>query len=820
MLQPTSRKLALWPRSGFIARVVMSSVAIALFSAAAFSQARDRITQSVDESSIFTLRGAVPPQARAEHDRGPVAASMKMERMTLTLKPSTAQQESLKSFLEQQQDPAFPNYHKWLTPEEYAERFGVSENDFNKVVSWLEQQGFTVVERSRSRTWIAFNGTAAQAAAAFHTEIHKYVVNGEERYANATAPAVPAALANVVQGIKLNDFRPRSRVILKKKQAKPGFTSSISGNHFLAPDDFATIYDLQSLYSNGVDGSGQKIAIVGQTNVNLSDIDTFRSVSNLQKNDPQLLLVPGSSDPGVLSSDIGEADLDIEWAGAVARNATMIYVYSTNVFDSLQYTVSQDLAPVISISYGDCEANFSQSEINSLVSLGQQANAQGQTIVAASGDTGAADCDYPKTATSQVTSATHGLAVDVPASLASVTGVGGSEFNEGSGTYWNTTNNASNGSAISYIPEIAWNDTTFQIANGGSLSASGGGVSTLFSKPAWQSGTGVPADSQRDVPDVSLTASADHDGYLICSQGSCVNGYRRADNTLTVFGGTSAGAPTFAGIVTLLNQKNNSAIGNVNPTLYTLAGSTPSAFHDITSGDNKVPCTAGSPNCPSGGGSIGYSAGTGYDLATGLGSPDAYNLLTAVTQALPPNFQIANTGTSSSLTLTHGGSPGSITFSVKGQNGFASPVNLTCIVSSTLGGTACAMTPASLTPDGTATLTVTPPATLSSLPRSRFGWEAGTTFVFLAGLWISSCQRQEEGGKKRRRLLWNVLSILTLITFVGAIVACGGGGSSSKSNTTTPPPPVVTVTSLSGTVTVQASSGNITHAISIPVTVN
>ena len=169
---------------------------------------------------------------------------------------------------------------------------------------------------------------------------------------------------------------------------------------------------------------------------------------------PTVKLVPGSSDPGVVSDDIGEANLDVQWSGAVARNANIIYVNSNNgAFDSMFYAIGNNVAPVISISYGDCEQHFSASDINSLTAIGNQANAQGQTIVGPSGDSGAADCDYPANANTQLTSAKEGFAVDVPAALPSVTGAGGTTFNEGSGTFWSATNNANNGSALSYIPE-------------------------------------------------------------------------------------------------------------------------------------------------------------------------------------------------------------------------------------------------------------------------------------------------------------------------------------------------------------------------------
>jgi len=331
-----------------------------------------------------------------------------------------------------------------------------------------------------------------------------------------------------------------------------------------------------------------------------------------------VVLVPNSPDPGILNGDLAEADLDLEWSGAVARNASIVYVYSNDVMQSVQYAIDQNLAPVISTSYGLCELEMPFSEIATLRAAARQANALGITWFAASGDAGAADCND---------SSHTGLAVDVPASIPEVTGVGGTTFNEAGGTYWNAENDANRASAISYIPETAWNDSVVD----GSPSASGGGASSIFAKPAWQTGVGVPSDNARHVPDVSLTASADHDGYLVYTSGA-----------LSVYGGTSVPAPAFAGIAALLNHylvssgaQATPGMGNINPNLYALAQASPGVFHDIVSGDNivTVTCSARSRNCVSSG-PVGYSAAAGYDQATGLGSVDVYQLATLWTTSL------------------------------------------------------------------------------------------------------------------------------------------------------------------------------------------
>lgn len=587
--------------------------------------AQSRIAGALGRGAAVTLPGSQHPLAQARYDKGRADAEQVLHGVSLYFRLSDAQQQALDLLLQQQQDPASANYHAWLTPAQYRSRFGMSQDDLAAVETWLRAQGFTIDDIAPNANRISFSGSVAQIEAAFRTEMHRYRVDGVSHYANATALALPAALSGVALSLRnLSDFRPHARL----RGARPRFTSSISGNHYLAPDDFATIYGLQSLYSAGVTGAGQKIAVVGQSAVSSTDIAAFRRAAGLSANTPAMLLVPQSGSAVVNSSsgDEGESDLDLEWSGAVARDASLSFVYTgsnTNygVFDALIYAIENDTAPILSISYGDCEADYSSSDISTMESYLKQASAQGQALVASSGDTGAADCDY-STSTALVTSASHGLAVDYPASSAYATGVGGSTFNEGSGSYWSSGNDSYGGSALSYIPETAWNDTSD--SNG--LEAGGGGKSTLFAKPSWQSGSGVPADGVRDVPDLALAASSGHDGYLYCSAGSCSNGFRDSQNYLTVAGGTSFGAPAFAGVLALLAQDNAlSALGNVNSRLYAIAAASSSAFHDISSGDNKVPCTAGTTGCASGG-SIGYSAATGYDLATGLGSVDGYNL--------------------------------------------------------------------------------------------------------------------------------------------------------------------------------------------------
>jgi uncharacterized protein (TIGR03437 family) len=424
------------------------------------------------------------------------------------------------------------------------------------------------------------------------------------------------------------------------------------GSHFLAPDDFATIYNISPVYGAGIDGTGQKIAIVGTSAILLDDIRTFRKNYNLPAADPKVVVV--GRDPGVTAS-FGEAYFDVEWAGAVARNAAITYIYASSVTTAAAYAVDMNVAPILSMSFGGCEAYNSQN----FRAVAQQANAQGITFLAASGDTGAASCDV----TAVTPQASKGKAVVYPASLPEVTAIGGTTFDEGSGRYWSSSNNANGASALGYIPEKVWNDS---VADNW-LEGGGGGVSTMFAKPWWQSAPGVPDDKMRDLPDIAMTASWLHDGYGMFVLGSYYS-----------VGGTSAPTPAFAGVVALLNQAltmkgtiAQAGLGNINPALYRMARGTSDVFHDITTGDNAVPCVQESPDCVDG--TVGYKAAVGYDLATGLGSVDVARMIAqwtvgaATTTPLTsdtPAPRVSDTVTLTAKVATQGGGTpaGTVTF--------------------------------------------------------------------------------------------------------------------------------------------------------------
>ncbi len=582
-------------------------VAIIFISLAAIVSAapRDRITGPIDSARTRVLNTRIRQLADPKFDRGAVDPSMEMSDVMIMFKLSADQQADLDRLLADQQNPSSAQFHKWLAPEDYANRFGLSQNDHSKVAAWLHSQGFTVTHSARSRNWISFRGSAAQISKTLHTSIHKFAVDGKERFSNVAPPSVPEALADVIGGfIGLDNFGMKSNAI----QASPDFNSGTS--HYLAPDDFATIYNLKPLYDAGFDGTGQSIAIVGESDILITDIRTFRTRYNLPANDPKLIPY-STTDPGFTSAQI-EANLDIEWAGAIAPKATINYIYGPSALAAMVNAIESNVAPVISVSFGTCEINASDPFYRS---IGQQANAQGITILVASGDEGGACFD-------RNVFATHGKALQFPSVLPEVTSVGGTQFVEGGGNYWASSNSNSLSSAISYIPEAAWNESS----NTG-IASTGGGASIVYPKPAWQSGPGVPDDNARHTPDIALSAAL-HDAYLVRYLGSDA-----------AVGGTSASAPSMAGIVAILNQyvvaqgiQKTPGLGNINPQLYRLAQAAPSIFHDIVTGDNIVPCAQGSPDCTTG--SFGYKTGPNYDMATGLGSIDANALVTQWNAAL------------------------------------------------------------------------------------------------------------------------------------------------------------------------------------------
>jgi hypothetical protein len=573
---------------------------------------RTRILAPIDDNDRVTLSGHRSPRALRAQEQGPVPDGQRVERMILSLSPDAAQREALDRFVQASHDRGSAQYGQWLTPQAFEHQFGVSDADLTQITDWLKGHGFTVDQIPAGRRSIVFSGTVGQIRSAFHTQIRHYLEGREPHFANDADPQIPDALAPLIQGIvSLHDFHSRRMT----SHAVPYYSSGTT--HAISPADFKTIYNLKTTAAQGIDGTGATIAVLGRTNILTADISTFQTQMGLPVKLPTIVL--NGTNPGRIAGDEGESDLDLEWAGAVAPGATIKFVTSastttTDGIDlSAQYAVSNNVADIITLSYGLCEADLLTSGMAFYNTLWQQAVAQGISVFVSSGDSGAAGCESGSTATS-----IRGQAVNGLCSSTFSTCVGGTQFDDTASpaTYWSSTTHAADqSSALSYIPEIVWNESG-TVSGGSGLWSTGGGASAVYTKPSWQSAPGVPADGRRDVPDVSLTA-ASHDGYLV-STSDTPTGARG----LYIFGGTSASTPSFAGLMALIRQKTGARQGNANPRFYQLAtqqvaGGT-AVFHQITAGNNSVP------------GQTGFSASTAtpaFNLATGLGSVDSGQLV-------------------------------------------------------------------------------------------------------------------------------------------------------------------------------------------------
>jgi len=694
---------------GFLALLVL----IADHSVLAQSSSVSTVAQPVDNSPLVTLKGNVHPLAQARFDRGAVPDSFPAERLFLILQRSPEQETALRQFIQDAHRPDSPSFHKWLTPEQFGKLYGPEDSQVAAVAGWLLMQGFTITRVTKGKTAIEFSGTAGQLRKAFRTEIHTYLVNGVAHHANNLDPQIPAALAPLVAGLtSLNDFLPKSYAIFlgndlynpKTHVWTPQWTWSGSSSPpalALAPADFAVQYNLNPLYSAGINGSGVTIGIIGASDVDPAAIANSRSFFGLPPGKLNVVIDGSDPTPGSGNWATGESYLDVEVAGAVAPGA-IINLYTaadTSVQSGLllaaQRAVDDDQASVLSTSYGTCEQQLGSSGNQFWTALWEQAAAQGQTSFVSAGDGGSAGCDnfgIPQPAQ-------NGLAVNGFSSTAWNISVGGTDFFYSSykeassaqlaqiSTYWNLTATALPAeSLLQPVPEQPWNLAFgLNLYDGGvynpgtfgpTIVAGSGGASELYAKPAWQSGVGVPSDSARDLPDVSLFASGGGNGsfYPVCvGPYSCMpetSGFYQ----IAAVGGTSASSPAMAGIMALINQKYGPQ-GQANFVLYPLAAQHPAVFHDITLGSNDVPCVPGPPDCTAsalndntkGFLTLGhYAATTGYDQATGLGSVDA-NLLFTYWNSV--SFQPSHTTLSLSQTSFSHGTPIPLNVAVSGNGG-------------------------------------------------------------------------------------------------------------------------------------------------------
>jgi hypothetical protein len=643
--------------------------------AQAQSAGRPLISQTIDESSLVTLRGNVHPLAKPRFDRGPAPDSMPLQRLVIVLKRSPQQERALQQYLDSLQDKNSPHFHRFLTPGDFGRLYGPANEDVEQVVAWLSRHGFSVARVPKSNMTIEFSGSVGQIEAAFHTEIHRFSIEGHEHFSNISDPMIPAALAPVVVGVSpLNTFYPHPQVIhgpsgrwnAAEKRFDPDLTITASGTPYLfvGAGDAATIYDspnaLNAKLPSGqatYDGTGITIGIVSDENINVQNIVNYRSLFGLPAG--SISIVTDGNAPNS-SLDDTESTLDGEVSGAIAPGAKIVYYQAgdttlqSGVMLAILRAIEDNTVNILNVSYSGCELAEGAAGNQEILNAWEQAAAQGIAVTVSSGDSGSAGCDNPDTETA----ASRGFGVNALASTPYTVAVGGTDFDvlpTRFPQYVSSTNSPNQTSALGYISEKPWNNSTKSngtaanneatesssgatniVGGGGGASSaalydSSGNILGGYTKPLWQqqyeTSAGIAADHVRDVPDVSLFAANGfyHAVWATCGDSDCSG----SNPTISGLGGTSASAPAFAGILALLNQKAGAAtrLGQPNWSLYELASTHPESFHQITTGNNAVVCTQGTPNCALSNFLSGYDAAASYNLATGLGSIDISSLV-------------------------------------------------------------------------------------------------------------------------------------------------------------------------------------------------
>jgi subtilase family serine protease len=711
-----ARKVHEFPRRPMtiLSAVILSTLVVSTAAGAgaeAITPAAPQIVSPIDENNVVILAGNTRPEASPQYDRGRVADRRPLQHLQLLLNRPDAQEKSLDLLIDSQTDRQSPNYHKWLTASEFGERFGVAEQDIARIRAWLSSHGFKVEGVLPSRMVIEFSGTAGDVREAFHTEIHDLEVNGVHHIANMSDPRIPAALAPAIAGlVSLNDFRPHP-LYQQRKPYTQGTDSCLPYNsqggegpcYAVVPADLATIYNFNAAFSAGITGLNQTVVVIEDTDVyNTADWTTFRTTFGLSNYtagtftevQPQGGLT--CTDPGVNATSEREAIIDAEYGSAAAPDAAIVMASCADTT-----TVSGDLIALenllgntplpqtVSNSHGECEAEDGAAQNKAYRNTYQQAAAEGVSIFASAGDSASADCDDHEP------NATHGINANGHASTPYNVAVGGTDFGDAyaneTGTYWSSTDSQYYGSALSYIPEIPWDDSCAShliaeyysgsrigygatgFCNSGQyasdfISTSGGGgapsgcatgkarVDGVVSgtckgwpKPNWQSGLiGIQNDNVRDLPDVSMFAASGSWShfYEVCdSDGGYCTG---APSNWWGGGGTSFAAPIWAGIQALIDQKTGSSQGNPDPTLYALAAweygangqrrcvstkgnavSPACVFYDVTEGDKDVNCT-GVFDCYQPSGAYGVLSTDHYKYKVAYGATKGWDFATGL----------------------------------------------------------------------------------------------------------------------------------------------------------------------------------------------
>jgi hypothetical protein len=653
-----------------------------------------RITEPIDETRRIELPGSIHPLALEGNDEGEAPLSTATGRIQMVLGRSAAQQQALVQYLADVQNPHSASYHKWLTPAQFGAAYGVTDADLQTVEQWLQGHGFKIERVSQARNILQFSGSFGQVQSTFHTSIHSFRLNSVEHHANVSNPQIPAALQPVIAGVgPLHDFRPVSqakyggtgRYDPSSHTIKPNLTlfSGSTPYLYVDPADAATIYDtpnakLNRNYSGTTyDGKGVNIGVAGDSNITMQDVINYRVafLGETAKTANTPTVVVDGADP-LITGDAAEALLDTEIAGAIAPKAK-VYLYTsadtdlqTGLFLAIFRALDDNAVSILNISFGECEAGLGATGNQLILEIMTQAAAQGISVTVSTGDSGSAGCDRDSAET-----ASNGLSVNGIASTPYNIAVGGTDYDDlaTNFTKYVTDSNSGKapyyGTALSYIPERPWNNSTttntdiaantaysydeetdIEAGGGGSSSCSTSTTSSSgatvcksgYAKPPFQSSL-TPADGVRDLPDVSFLAANGFYGavWVVCADNVALgeyiqsytncettNGAFTSSTTFSGFGGTSAAAPALAGILALVEQKTGSRLGQADDVLYQLAASKYSTvFHDVTQGDNSVVCGSGTANCGSNGFLTGYDAGIGYDRASGLGSIDVKQLL-------------------------------------------------------------------------------------------------------------------------------------------------------------------------------------------------
>jgi hypothetical protein len=808
-----------------IIRLSMPALLVAATIAPAFGQQQKlapnpvRITQAIDDAAITTLKGNIHPLARPQNDLGAAPVSQPMYHLQLVLQRSPAQEAALQGYLAEVQVKSSPNYHKWLTPQQFGQLYGPNDADIQTITTWLTNHGFTVNKVANGRTFIDFSGSVAQVQDAFHTSIHSYRANGLSFYANATNPSIPTAIAPVVSGVTHLNNIPLKPALVHGKFAKfdsqtnrftpVGSTSKPHAEYtvgdsengfylFAVPADAATIYDtpnqtLNAKFSGTTSytGTGATIGIMGQSSIMTSLVQNYR---NLFVGDTKAPIVTNIDDVGDSPGDDDESYLDNEIAGGLAPGAN-IHFYTASattdngVLTSAQYAIDTDnTIDILSLSYGACELDNTTAGNQAISALWQQAAAQGITVVVAAGDNGSAGCDATQDSEgNNIPAASGPIAVNGLASTPYDIAVGGTDYDVlAIGTFGNYVSTGSPGSASSYyrtalgyIPEDSWNNSTYNNTtidqnvyvgyvsgnpSDDNISAGSGGPSNCatntttdeaigtctagYPKPSWQTGAGVPNDQVRDIPDVSFLAGNGFYSALWAVCDGSTNGNDSAGNTGVAncvadstgdfytdgFGGTSAATPVFAGMMAMVVQKTGQRQGQAAPILYSLYNSNASIFHDITTGNNSVPCSPSTYNtntCEENSQGFdymnGFNTNAGYDLATGLGSVDATLMVNNWTSASGSLFVATVAATPSATSITTA-QPLSFTVNVTPlATGGSTPAGSVTAADSVTGYTSSAVALV----NGSATITI-PANTLQASTADTFTIAyapTGTTFA-------------------------------------------------------------------------------------------